>query len=259
MPRKGKENRAPAGDKKKRHRKRDYSSFSSYIYKVLKQVHPDIGISSKGMAVMNSFIDDMCDKISSQAAKMANYNKRKTMVSRDIQSAVRIVMRGELAKHAISEGTKAVTKYNATQETTTASSGRKGGKGKAAKAGLVFSIGRVTRRLRDGLYTDRISASAPVYLAAVLEYLCAEVSELAGNAARDMKKTRITPRCILLAIRMDEELHRLLDGGGHHTIIGRSGDTVPHIHPTLLPNKVGKKEQARVDAAILARNPNALV
>lgn len=258
---------AAVAEKKKR-KKRHYNSFSTYIYKVLKQVHPDTGISSKGMAIMNSFIDDMCDKISSQAAKMANYNKRKTMVSRDIQSAVRIVMRGELAKHAISEGTKAVLNYNKTQDTGGAPPPRtapphKGGKavkstGKAAKAGIVFSVGRVTRRMRDGLYTDRISASAPVYLAAVLEYLCAEVSELAGNAARDMKKTRITPRCILLAIRMDEELHRLLDGGGHHTIIGRSGDTVPHIHPTLLP-KVTKKEQARVDAAILERNTNALV
>ena len=101
----------PAGMKGK---KKKYESYSTYIYKVLKQVHPDTGISSKAMSVMNSFSTDIFHKISVEASKLALYNKRPTIISRDIQTAVRLILPGELAKHAVSEGTKAVTKYTST-------------------------------------------------------------------------------------------------------------------------------------------------
>ena len=116
-----------------------------------------------------------------------------------------------------------------------------GAKGKAvsrsAKAGLQFPVGRVARYLKKGKYAQRIGAGAPVYLASVLEYLCAEVLELAGNAARDNKKNRIVPRHIQLAIRNDEELGKLL---GAVTIA--AGGVLPNIHSVLLPKKSGKKE-----------------
>ena len=99
-----------AGAKKKSNRKR-VESYSSYIYKVLKQVHPETGISKKGMAVMNSFINDIFERIASEAGKLARYNGKSTLTSREIQTAVRLSLPGELAKHAVSEGTKAVTKY----------------------------------------------------------------------------------------------------------------------------------------------------
>merc|ERR1711939_346610 len=92
-------------------KKKRTESYSSYIYKVLKQVHPDTGISSKAMSIMNSFINDIFDKIAGEAAKLARYNKKPTITSREIQTAVRLILPGELAKHAVSEGTKAVTKY----------------------------------------------------------------------------------------------------------------------------------------------------
>jgi histone H2B len=101
----------PAKDGKKKRSKKSVESWKIYIYKVLKQVHPDTGISSKGMGIMNSFINDLFEKIATEAAKLCRYNKKPTITSREIQTAVRLVLPGELAKHAVSEGTKAVTKF----------------------------------------------------------------------------------------------------------------------------------------------------
>jgi histone H2B len=98
---------AKAGGRKKK----SVQSYNSYIYKVLKQVHPDTGISKRGMSVMNSFINDIEERISAEGGKLARYNKSKTLTSREIQTSVRLLLPGELAKHAVSEGTKAVTKY----------------------------------------------------------------------------------------------------------------------------------------------------
>lgn len=92
--------------------KKRVESYSSYIYKVLKQVHPDTGISKKGMSIMNSFINDIFERIAGEAGKLATYNKKATLSSREIQTAVRLMLPGELAKHAVSEGTKAVTKFS---------------------------------------------------------------------------------------------------------------------------------------------------
>ncbi|XP_054721678.1 late histone H2B.L4-like [Uloborus diversus] len=97
-------------DKRKKNKKRK-ESYSIYIYKVLKQVHPDTGISSKAMSIMNSFVNDIFDRLAAESSRLALYNKRSTITSREIQTAVRLMLPGELAKHAVSEGTKAVTKY----------------------------------------------------------------------------------------------------------------------------------------------------
>ncbi len=104
-------------------------------------------------------------------------------------------------------------------------------------SGLQFPVGRVARYLKKGKYASRIGAGAPVYLAAVLEYLAAEVLELAGNAARDNKKTRIVPRHIQLAVRNDEELSKLLAG-----VTIAAGGVLPNIHSVLLKKK-GKKAE----------------
>ncbi|VFQ98867.1 unnamed protein product [Cuscuta campestris] len=102
---------AAAGDKKKKRSKKSIETYKIYIFKVLKQVHPDIGISSKAMVIMNSFINDIFEKLAQEASRLARYNKKPTITSREIQTAVRLVLPGELAKHAVSEGTKAVTKF----------------------------------------------------------------------------------------------------------------------------------------------------
>ncbi|XP_067878383.1 histone H2A-like [Heterodontus francisci] len=116
--------------------------------------------------------------------------------------------------------------------------GKTGGKSRAkpksrsSRAGLQFPVGRVHRHLRKGNYAERVGAGAPVYLAAVLEYLTAEILELAGNAARDNKKTRIIPRHLQLAVRNDEELNKLLGG-----VTIAQGGVLPNIQAVLLPKK----------------------
>lgn len=104
---------ARPGTKKRRRRRRE--SYSIYIYKVLKQVHPDTGVSSKAMSIMNSFVNDIFERIAAEASRLAHYNRRSTITSREIQTAVRLLLPGELAKHAVSEGTKAVTKYTSSK------------------------------------------------------------------------------------------------------------------------------------------------
>jgi histone H2A len=115
---------------------------------------------------------------------------------------------------------------------------RKSAETRSKRAGLTFPVGRIHRMLKKGHYADRIGAGSSVYLAAVLEYLTAEILELAGNAARDNKKSRIIPRHLQLAIRNDEELNRILQG-----VTISQGGVLPNIQAILLPKKSDKKEK----------------
>ena len=111
----------PAGQHTTKKQKVRYSDgfanqFSIYIHKVMKQVHPECRISRNAMSIMNSMMKDLFERISAEASKLAMRSKRPTLISRDIQTAVRLIFPGELAKHAVSEGTKAVAKYHASKE-----------------------------------------------------------------------------------------------------------------------------------------------
>ena len=111
---------AEAGGEEKKKRKggvkKRKESYASYIFKVLKQVHPDTGISNKAMSIMNSFVNDIFERIAQEASKLSSYNQRSTISSREVQTAVRLILPGELSKHAVSEGTKAVTKYTSSSK-----------------------------------------------------------------------------------------------------------------------------------------------
>ena len=210
-------------------------NFREAIDRVLKRVHPDKGIDEHAKNEMNLIIHYIIDDMVCGISQLLESDKKKTCTSRHIQSAVRLKLAGELARYANSEGTKALTKYN---NTFNQSSGEKNKQSQSNRAGLKFPVAQCKNILKIKLPNcTRIGRDAPVYMAAVLEYLTAEILELAGNNSRDDKKVRITPRHMLLAIKNDEELSKMLKGA---TL---SGGVVPYIHLSLLPKrKVNKND-----------------
>ncbi|XP_031420100.1 histone H2A, sperm-like [Clupea harengus] len=111
---------------------------------------------------------------------------------------------------------------------------------RSSRAGLQFPVSRIARLLHKGNYAPRIGSGASVYLSAVIEYLCAEVLELAGNACKDNRKKRIGPRHIQLAVRNDEELNALLGG-----VTISEGGVLPNIHTQLLPKKIVRVDTSK--------------
>ena len=191
--------------------------FETYIHRVLKQVHPDTRISADALLLMNFIANSLGMHLSHKAILLTqpvNYESKtrktplgkKTISSRDIQAATRLILVGELAKHGISQAAKAVTKY------TSYASKQKKEKhpvSTASKAGLQLSVSRTEYLLRR--HTSlRIGETAPIYLAAVLEYVVVEILELAGIRAKDSKMKTIMPRHVKDAVVEDEELHRLM-------------------------------------------------
>ncbi|CAJ0609441.1 unnamed protein product [Cylicocyclus nassatus] len=211
------------------------------------QVHPDTGVSIEGY-VHHEFARERClpERLAAEASRLAHYNKKTTISYREIQTAVRLILPGELAKHAVSEGTKAVTKYTSNSSKSSICLDAEKETEKRIE-GQVHSIEPSWDPVSRGTHPSqtpqgklchrRIGGGAPVYLAAVLEHLAAEVLELAGNAARDNKKTRINPRHLQLAIRNDDELNKLLTG----VTIAQGG---VFIHSILLQKKSAVEEKA---------------
>ena len=214
------------------------ANFATYIYRVLKQVHPDQGMSGDGLSEMNNLVRIVLQRVVQAVNRvMVTSASRKTVSSREIQSAVRLSVPGELSKHSVSEGTKAVTKYNAARaarENKDKGDTKAKPQSRASLAGLVFPVTRIENIMMELSNSDRKAETAAVYLAAVLEYITAEVLELAGNAARDNKKIRVTPRHIKLAILNDKELVQLFDG------VVLSGGVRPHIENALIKIKPEK-------------------
>jgi len=206
-------------------RKKNFTSFETYINKVLKQVHPDMGIKGEAMAEMDNYVKSLIDKIMRVVNIFTEKNNRKTVTSTEIQSAVKVVLSGVLEKDAIKEGVLAVTKYQ--------SSITKNEKGSlSSKAGIIFPVTRIKNTwMKKSATAPRIGKTAAVYLSAVLEYITAEILELAGNITKEHHKKRITDRMILLSIRNDDELDKLSQD------MVLAGGVVPYIHEKLLPKK----------------------
>ena len=219
-------NRTNKSGRKWRGKSTDLVKYQTYIHKVLKQVHPDLRIQRISMYVMNDMVNMIGRKLA-QLAVMATTkelgNEKSTVSARDIQTAVRLAFPGELAKHAVSEGVKAVTKFNENSKKSSSKPVTK-----ESRAGLTFSVTRAEQFLH--LYRRKVQLGAKVYLAATLEYVSAEVLELAGNVTIFNQKRQITPRHIQLALANDEELSKFFIKHG----IVYDGGVVPHIHKFIL-------------------------
>lgn len=216
------------------------SVWSTYIQKVLKQVHPDTGITGDAKNQIDSFLTLLSKTIINDAVGLVFAEKKQTVSARVIQSAVRRTLPGELLKHAVSEGTKAVTKLNMWEEENKAKKEKKEEiktVTMAHRSGLQFPPSRFRRFLNE--YKVRTSPNALVYMAAVIEYIAAELLELGGNVARDNKKLRITIRHVYLVTANDEEIGRLFDSLNFHFL---GAGIVPCIPSKFLKSKEEKKK-----------------
>jgi len=223
---KPKKHAAAKSDSAKQPRRRHgVPSLTRYIHKVLKQVHPDCTITSRAMAEVNNMLSDLGARIGLEASNIARMNKKQTVSGQAVMTAVRLILKGELAKHSVSEISKAMAKYANSEAGTKGKS-----KSVRSRIGMVFPVGKLMRGMLS--HSARVGKKAMIALAITLEYITAEVLELSGNAARDNKSPRIKPRFLQLALNQDEELKGLFANG---TIA--SGGVMPHIDAALLPAK----------------------
>ena len=210
-------------------------SFNHYISKILKQVHPDKHITKAAKDTVDGAIRLLATKLASTAHRVAISAGVCTISAREVQTSVRLLLVDQLNKQAVSEGTKAVTKFtNFPSEGVTTPTRRE------VRAGLQFSVSLVEKYLRQtGL---KVGATASVYLASVLEYIAAEILELSGSQTHNDRRTNMTRRHIVLAIQQDGELETLFRTNGI-TILG--GGIVPHLESELSKKKPKKKLKSR--------------
>lgn len=226
---------SPKSDGKKKSRK--MRTYGIYIHRVLEQIHPNMRIAQTSIAQLDQAIKVIIARFRNECIKLLELSRKVTINARTIQTATRVVFSGELAKHAVSEGTKALTKYSA--------SGTLIKPGIFKAAGLVFPV-MFTRKLltmeeMGSKVFQRVGAAGPVYLAAVLEYLTAEILELSGNAARDNEKRTIKPYHLLLAISNDVELETMFNNLG---IVLTDIPVRPGVDKALLFTKAEKDKRA---------------
>ena len=201
-----------------------WKSYETYIYRVLKAQFPKMSISAKAMETLNDMVLDLIRRYMAVADSLTR--EKKTLTYRDVATLTRLLLTGELAKHALRETERACKAYLSREK----QSG-----GPTQRAGLIFPVTRVGNAMRRMRPTGRQSTSAAVALAAVLQYVIEEIVEMSGYAASNMKRLRISPRHIALAVHNDDEVHRLFGDA----IVARAG-VAPHIHPALLPAKSKK-------------------
>jgi histone H3/H4 len=240
------------GEEKEKRKKRKERSYKTYIYKTLKGdkknniagvMNSKRGISGKAMSALNTIVFETERMIASEVHNIKTQKGTKTVSVQDIKTSVRLNFPSELSKHAVAEATKAVTKLTAAREKTSSPS-QKTNKPRAkpvsnsVRAGLVFPIGRVQGRLRKVHGFKRVSLKASAYLAAVLEYIIAEISEVVENGAKSGSTNRVRSSEILRAINNDDDLRKVFPG----VVVG-GGYKSKQFVPVEVINSVGSKTQ----------------
>lgn len=212
--------------RKPSNKKRHYDNFDIYIKKVLKKVHHDTAMTKEGKAVLNSIVKQILYEVTTQAFDLMVAAKKKTLRVRDVKSSIRLLLPGELAKHCMRKGVLAVDTYKDNILKVKPGS-------KAVQAGLQFPPSRVARFMEQITQVRHIAFAATLFMTAFLEHMVAEITELAGNQARDKKKQTITANHIHIAICHDQELDKLFK----NSIIPDSTTCHIGVRPELLPKK----------------------
>jgi len=226
----------------------DTLNLEHYLKKVLKQIYPtvkpsDVRMARSSLAItkdcvsqINFLLNIVARNITLRMNTVLDVKNQQTMRALDVQTVVKMIIPGELSKGAVAMGTKAVTKYGSFKP-----SRNEDGKkvSNSVKAGLLLSVSACRKFLKSMCSSQRVGDTAAVYLAAVLEYLAAEMLEMAGNYARDNKKQRITSRGLTIILQADEELHKLFKQFNVEVL---GGGVAPNIHTFLIPKKKLPKE-----------------
>lgn len=203
--------------------------IENYLKPILNRIHPELSLDSNAKGDLNILLHTFMQRILTVAQALMRKSKKCTIMVNDISSACKVVIPGELAKHALEAGNKAVETFDKSEPDNDEK------KSRATHAGLILSVSRMEHVICFFCPEARISKLSPVFLAAVIEYLVAEILDLAGNACKDNKKHFITMRHVVLAIRNDEELNKLC------AKISFDGGVLPNIHAVLLPKKTRTK------------------
>jgi histone H3/H4 len=219
---------------KQNNRKKKARFFETYISKVLKQVAPSNGITANSKQQLNSTICRIAYHLSNTATALTQISKKKTLSDKEVANAVRINMPGELAVNSLQEGEKSVAKFTEEDKKNTSRQG---------KAGIIFPPSISEKFLRNfGFSKIMVTKNAPVYLAAVLEYITVDILQISADMANENKRVRITIRDLELSVRTDPELTSLFD---KCSICFIGGGVVPSIHHSLLTKKPRKKKRVK--------------
>ena len=214
--------------------------FRTYLQRVLKQNHPDTGCTAKGMTQLNQLSNSIGLEFAKTAVSLCKDIDHITVTSREIQTAVYLIVPNCMRKKTVEKGKNAVTNYNrhlaAMEDDTTDESHDRCRR--ELKAGINFPVARCAKLIKSVDKSMRIGQCAPVYLAAVLEYLMSDILELSGNICRDNNRVCITPRHIHMSIDDNEDLNMLLKRLNIHLL---EGGVTPNIHPELLKTKNKRK------------------
>lgn len=215
--------------------------FDIYIRKVGKQIHPDSQMSSDFLNQINRIIVRLGEQIAEKAFQLTEKENSKTIDSRTVLNATRLILPDELSKYAVSQGIKAVTKYSDKGNSKGNSKGnRKKKVSKSTKAGLQFSVSRCRQFFKK--YNKRIAKDSDVYLAAVLEYITAELIELSGNVARDNRRSTMKIRDLYIAIQSDYDLNDMM----HRLNMGiTGGGNVVHVNDAVIQAYEKSKNKKR--------------